>query len=237
VTVLVEAMGSARGPVRELAPVTRLATGLMLLVACLVSVPDRPTGGVQLLLTAALWLLACRPPWRVLGRTALWGLVLVGPFGLLTLAAPGPPEVGWRIVARGLGALLVGAATLWSLRVAELHRALRQLGLPRTATAVVTQICQQAGTLLGETRRISTAIKLRGASRRFGVLAALPRVWLPRVLQRSERVAMAMQVRGYDPAAFDQGPAGLRWIDGATLLLAALWVAATVALRLWGRMS
>lgn len=234
-TVLLEAMGSARGPVRQLAPVTRLATGLMLLAACLVSAPDRPAGGLQLLATTALWLLTCRPPWRVLGRTALWGLVLLGSLALLALAAPGAPEVAWRVGARGLGALLVGAATLWSLRVAELQRALRQLGLPSSAAAVVTQILQQAGTLLGETRRIAAAIKLRGA-RGWSVLTALPRVWLPRVLQRSERVALAMQVRGYDPAALEQGPARLRWIDGATLLLAALWVAATVALRLWGRM-
>jgi len=63
------------------------------------------------------------------------------------------------------------------------------------------QIVHQAASLFYETKRVASAMAVRGASgggkAAWQVLWSLPRVWLPRIVDRADRVADAMELRGY----------------------------------------
>jgi len=174
----------------------------------------RPTSSASLLalvLPLGGWLLATRPPGRALGAATLAGLVLFLPCFALTpwidptaLATPGEPlpsplVVPLRILVRGVGALLAGLATAAALTPSERYDALVALPMPHLARGVVLQVFHQAHTLGAESRRVAEAMALRCGVRRLplALVVALPRVWLPRVLRRADRVADAMDLRGY----------------------------------------
>ena len=100
---------------------------------------------------------------------------------------------------------------------------------------IVLQIVHQTGALLEETARIAAAVAVRTAG--VGgprLLVSLPRVWLPRLLARAERVGEAMEVRGVSES--DLAPARLRpagLADRMALLVSAALVGVAAALR-WG---
>jgi energy-coupling factor transporter transmembrane protein EcfT len=96
--------------------------------------------------------------------------------------------------------MLVSIATLTTLERWDWHEGLARIPMPRLLRALLAQIVHQTGHLAGETQRIAAAMAVRGAAGRwrvaFGILVALPRVWLPRVLDRADRTAAAMDLRG-----------------------------------------
>jgi energy-coupling factor transporter transmembrane protein EcfT len=105
-------------------------------------------------------------------------------------------------------------------------------------TLILLQVVQQTATLLGETRRVATAVTVRGG--RLGtaaglrLLGSLPTVWMPRIVSRAERVAIAMELRGASEVELEAlGAVSARRADALAVAAAALAVAGAVALRLW----
>jgi len=149
------------------------------------------------------------------------------------LAAP------WGILIHGLAGLLIATATVTTLMMSDLRSGLLALPLPRVFTAIVVQIVHQTSVLLAETERVTAAVAVRGGSgkRRAVVrmLISLPRVWLPRILGRADRVAAAMELRGFaeaDLRIFGHRPAGAPDIIATVTAGAVLAAAVTLRLRL-----
>lgn len=239
--------GCGRGPARRAAPPARLVAGAAFFAAVMVSTGATLAGSLCAVAAAAAWILLCRPPGKVLLAFLLLGLALFLPYFLLLPLLPDAPSgsleswrralaVPWTVFLRGLGGMLVAVATVAALGAGDLREALVRLPVPHVVSAILLQIVHQTATLFYETRRIAAAMAVRGASSggvaAWRVLFSLPRVWLPRVVARAERVGAAMEVRGYA----DAPPRSLRAVaagraDAALLAAAAVVLAAAVALR------
>lgn len=248
-TSLHELWGSGRGPVLAALPQTRLVAGGAAFAGCMVSTGATYAGSACAGGIAVAWVLACRPPGRVVRATLLLGVLLLVPYFLLVpLLAPPSADVAswhrallvpWTLLLRGLCGMLVGMATVTSLTAGDLREALLRLPVPAIVSAILLQIVHQTATLVHETRRVAAAMAVRGAVSgglaAWRVLFALPQVWLPRVIERAERVGAAMELRGYCDAAppaaarAPRGPADLAVLGAAVgaLALASL-------LRVWG---
>jgi energy-coupling factor transporter transmembrane protein EcfT len=211
-TSLHDIWGSATGPVTRLAPRTRLVCGAGLFATCLVAPAATSVGSVAVIATTIAWLAACCPPRRVVRNTAALGLAVLLPYFLLLpliphSAAPGAQPwiqafaVPWSILLRGMSGMLVSVATATTLGGNDLHEALVRLPVPAMVSAILLQIVHQTVTLVDETRRVAAAMAVRGASSgpltAWRLLSSVSQVWLPRLFVRAERVAAAMELRGY----------------------------------------
>jgi len=134
--------------------------------------------------------------------------------------------------------MLLCAATVTTLSASDLRRGLLGLPVPAMVTAILLQIVQQTATLLDESRRVAMAIAVRGASTggltAIRLIGSLPRVWLPRVMERAERVAAAMELRGFcsgDLPTFVLRP--IRMADAATLVLVLGVIGLALVIRWW----
>ncbi len=206
--------GSGRGPAARIAPQSRIVAGAILFAACLAAPAERGAGIALIAATAAGWMGACGMPGKAVKSFAVLGLAAFLPYFLLAplLAPPRAAVAGWgRLAAalaapwdvflHGLAGLFVASATITALSASDLRRGLLALPLPRLVSAVIIQIVHQTAALLAETGSIASAAALRGGSgglsAAWQVAASLPRVWLPRVIGRADRVAAAMELRGY----------------------------------------
>ena len=245
-----ELWGCGRGPVMRAAPQTRLVAGATAFAGCMVSTGATVSGSLCAGSIAVAWAVACRPPWTVLRATVLLGLALLLPYFLLLPLMPGAPAgategwrgalaVPWTILVRGLSSMVVSVATVATLTAGDLREALLRLPLPRLVSAILLQIIHQTSTLVYETRRVAAAMAVRGASSgglaAWRVLFSFPQVWLPRIIDRAERVGAAMELRGYcdvPPPSFGKsvlGGADVAAISASTAALAlAIWI------RAWG---
>ncbi len=208
----VEAWGSAEGRAKKHGPATRLATGAMLFASVLANDPATTSGLALTLVTVTGWYLAVRPPKLLIGPLLMFALTVFLPFFFLTpwvqphsdinLLIPMPWAVASRIALKGTAALLISAWTASTLEMHELERAMARLRFPRALAELLMQIIHQAHAMSEETRAISQSIRVRGATMGFRSLmalaAALPQVWLPRVLYRTDRIGDAMELRGYE---------------------------------------
>ncbi len=244
-TSLHDLWGCGRGPVTRAAPQTRLLAGAATFASCMVSTGATLSGSLCAGLICACWLWACRPPWRVVRTSLLLGLTLFLPyFLLLPLLADAPlanPEswrralvVPWTIVLRGLCGMLVCTAAVTSVSASDLREALLRLPVPSIVSAILLQIVHQTATLFSETKQVASAMAVRGASSgglaAWRVLFSLPQVWLPRVIVRAERVADAMELRGYcdlHPVASDGALMGTADFTTLGATLVALGIATT----------
>ena len=244
-----EVWGSARGPVTRLAPETRIAGGAAVFGACLIA-PAATKSGVMVIFAALLsWLLACRPPKKTVGAFLLLGLLLFLPYLLVTPLIEAPPSsragaggyglsVVWSLLAHGLSAMLVSMATVTCLSASDLREGLGRLPIPRVVSSILLQIVHQTGTLIYETRRIASAMAVRGASggglTAWRILWSLPRVWLPKVILRAERVAQAMELRGYSGVDLEASEGRRRRLgDAVALVLASGVLAGAILVRWW----
>jgi hypothetical protein len=168
-------------------PVAALLSGAALVLACLV-VPDvRPLGPFALATIVMVALVFTRPPVSFALRLfAAMALVYVPMLLFL------PPHAA----GRGAATSMVAVLAIGFMGRAALHDAINSLPLPQMPKLLLMQILHQTSVLFGETGRIRTALTVRGAGG-VRVLAALPRVWLPRVIFKAERVANALDMRGY----------------------------------------
>ncbi len=229
--------GSGGGAVGRATPPARLLFAALLVAACVAVPRELPWTLGFITMVAGATAYACAAPRRVVGRAVGFGALLYLPLALLLIAPAwfdAHTDVGAAaahatgIAVRGTGVLLVTLAVLATLRPTELHTGIGGLPLPRTARLLLIQIAHQTGVLFDETRRVTQAIALR-RGRRSGLrlLAALPRVWLERIVSRANRTAAAMDLRGYaewDPRARDEGSGADRAVltAGAAALLTAL---------------
>jgi energy-coupling factor transporter transmembrane protein EcfT len=250
-TIRFDLWGCGRGPAARLAPQARILVGFALFTACLTAPAGTAPGIALSAATAAGWVVVCGLPGRAAKSFLLLGLAMFLPYFLLApllLHRPWPPA-SWAAAARalagpwdvfwhGLAGLLVAAATLSTLSQTDLGRGLAALPVPRVMSSVIVQVVRQTSELAAETGRVAGALAVRGGSggarTAWRMLTSLPRVWLPRIIGRADRVAAAMELRGYAEADLRVlGRARIGAADVAALVAAtALWCLAA-ALR-WG---
>jgi energy-coupling factor transporter transmembrane protein EcfT len=238
--------GCGRGPVLCATPPTRLVGGASFFAACLVSTGATLTSSLYASVICAAWLVMCRPPWKVVRASLALGLALFLPYFLLLPLLPDAPSaaatgwrralvVPWTILLRGLGGMLVCASTVASLSTSDLREALLRLPVPRLVSAILLQIVHQTVVLSYETRQIMAAMAVRGASggghAAWRVLYSLPRVWLPRVIVRAERVGAAMELRGYGDCRLPSFPVAMGLVDFVVLGVAAAILVVAIAIR------
>ena len=231
---LVNIWNCASGPVRRLTPAARIVVASLVFVACIVSQPTRLLGLACLMVTTLGWLIICRPPAWLL-RSVLWlGFVMLLPIFLLGPFAESKGHflqglsVPWTLFARGLVGMLVSVSAMAAMTPGELQEGLRALKVPALVVTLVVQIIHQMGLLIEETRRISAALALRRTSEStagaWRILRAMPRVWLPRVIHRAERLAMTMELRGYGIDMPCPRIATFHWRDAISITLAVSWL-------------
>lgn len=242
--------GGGRGPILRALPETRLVAGAVTFAGCVVSSGATGAGSLCAGSIATAWVVACRPPWRVLRASLLLGLALLLPYFLLLPLFPEPAGetaeswggaliVPWTLLVRGLSSTVVSVATVTALSASDLRVALLRLPVPSVVSAILLQIIHQTGTLFYESRRLAAAMAVRGASSggltAWRVLFSLPQVWLPRIIVRAERVGAAMELRGYcncPPPTPDRRALGLADVTIIGTAVGALLLA--LSLRFWG---
>jgi energy-coupling factor transporter transmembrane protein EcfT len=241
--------GSGRGPAARLAPQTRILAGAALFAACLTAPAGTVLGVAFIAATALGWIGACGIPRREVRSFALLGLAMFAPYFLLIpLLMDGPDAAGgaaairralsapWDVFVHGMAGGLIATATVAVLSASDLRRGLLAFPIPRVLSAVLIQIVHQTAELLAETRRVVAAMAVRGASgsgrAALRAMWSLPRVWLPRIIERADRVAAAMEFRGYaeaDLRIFGRETPGA--IDACAVALAAAVLTLAAALR------
>lgn len=240
--------GSARGPVASLAPQARILCGACVFAICMAAPATTWPGIGAVVLAVSTWLALVRPPARLMRSTLLLGLVLFLPYFLLVpfirseagvtgfWDAFAPP---WNVLFRGITAMQVSVSTAAALSASALRQGLGRLPIPAVLAAVLIQIVHQTSSLVYETRRVAAAVAVRGGSSGWGtaikLIGSMPRTWLPRVLDRAERVGAAMELRGYcqrDLAAMGSVASSLT--DALAIGIALAGLAGAVSLRLWG---
>jgi energy-coupling factor transporter transmembrane protein EcfT len=243
--------GCARGPVVRLAPQTRILAGVVLFSACLTA-PARTFLGAAFIPAVALyWIGVCGMPKRAAKSMIFLGLAMFLPYfflvPLLVSGQAGISEVSawarafaapWDVFLHGLAGMFVATATAATLSASDLREGLVSLPVPRVFAAILIQIVHQASELQFETRRVAAALSVRGATSggrtALRVLTSLPRIWLPRIIAHADRVAAAMELRGYaesDPRTF--GRRAIRVPDVGSIFAVLGVLALAVALRCW----
>jgi energy-coupling factor transporter transmembrane protein EcfT len=215
---------------------------MFLFMACMVSDARTQAGLLAVSLTVLAWLAVTAAPVGLVGRLLLLGTVMLAPVFLLTPFVTAPDEnasgmaVTLSVFAKGMSTMLVATVTASTLTLPEIHEGLSTLPLPRLLTAIIVQIFMQAGTLGRETSRMAEAISLRRASAGFigGIVTmkGVSSLWLLRMLQKVERVAAAMELRGFDGADPPDEVHEPRSVDVVAGLLALSWMFVAVAARL-----
>lgn len=193
-------------------PPSRLIAGLVLFFACMAVDAATCNGIIFSSMVVVSWWFVCRPPLTILRNSFLLGLILFLPYFLLVpwlinissetitnwSAALQTP---WLILFRGLCVMLIAITTCTSLSAGDLREALLKLPIPAIISVILIQIIHQSAVLFYETKRVAAAMAVRGATKGIRnackMFVYLPQVWLPRVIMRAERIAAAMELRGY----------------------------------------
>jgi hypothetical protein len=207
-------------------PLSGLLTGLALTAACLVL----PSGvflgrialGAVLLMTFVLYL---PPPKAVLQLVALAAVI----YAPMLVFLPG------ATVLQGVITTMVAVLSIGMLGYPALHDAVAHLALPRLVKLLLLQILHQTSVLSRETAKIRQAMVVRGAVPRgfsgLQFLHALPRVWIPRVIFKSNRVAHALELRGYGMPVPGPRPHNMHKVDYIGVLTGAVTLGVGVAMR------
>jgi energy-coupling factor transporter transmembrane protein EcfT len=246
--------GSGNGLFAALSPQARLLCGVLVLVTALTSLPDPLTGIIFTLCVSAVFLLLCGAPLRHLMRASIAVVSMSAPVLCYAMIArsDGPafsPGTSLSVDAamqqqivvvalKGMSCALIVVGALSTVSFSELSDSLARIPLPRIVLLLILQILHQTQLLRDETARISDAFAVRGATsgiRASGlVLRYFPQTWLPRIVSKSDRVANAMELRGYGTALpqFVRSPMILR--DWCALCVAALMTGVVIVNRLLG---
>ena len=164
------------------------------------SVATAPTGplaiGVGVVIAAAALALT-RPSARsfVLRSLPACGM-LVALLAPLVIAGEHDRAIG--LGARGALSIVIAIAIASAIPAQSVAGALLALKTPRTLAAVIQTMLTQLASVRAEARRLGLARRLRGA-RGFGVSGGALATLLARSADRARRVALAMELRGYDP--------------------------------------
>ncbi|OGV68607.1 MAG: hypothetical protein A2283_12630 [Lentisphaerae bacterium RIFOXYA12_FULL_48_11] len=204
--------GSGNVRMRRLAPSTRIACGAVIFASCLISPMHKPLDVFFIGGAIIGWVLLCGVPWKSIAGLSLYASLLFLPLFLLIPWMVTHPSTNnhWFAAARvplgigirGTACIFICASTIAILDLAEFDMGLRNLPIPRAITMLISQIVHQTAMLTNESRRISFAVKVRGLPSgymaRLRILPALPTIWLLRIMNRAERIAAAMELRGFE---------------------------------------
>lgn len=180
------------GSARFVDPTLRLACGGILCLAAAIADGSARSGVAAEAVLVAVALALHKGTLRSLLGLLIAAIVFFAPVALL-----GSPAAALK----GFAAMMTIMAPMAGLPVHEWTIAVRRLPLPGHVRLLLEQILHQSEVLGLETRNVYRALTVRSARRGIsGLLTfshALPSVWLPRVALRAERVALAMDLRGY----------------------------------------
>jgi len=241
------AFGGADGhhAVGALTPQARLLCGVLVFAAC-AAMPLTGWCGCLLFLGVALaWCACCGLPPRRFITVLKFALCVFLPLLLLALPAHWIGEgASWRdalrppltLCARGIAGIIVTAATLSTFNLTTFAHGVAALPFPRTVASLLVQLVHQTFLLANESRRMMTAMRMRGVpearvATQLRVLAALPVCWLTRIATHAGRVGDAMELRGFDglPRNTPHGRLTLR--DALALALALQALGGALMLR------
>lgn len=240
--------GSAQGKISRLGPQIRILVGLCTFFASLITNGASLCGTSFIVLTTVGWHLVCRPPAKIWRTMLGLGFILFLPYFFLTPFVKSTSDtaiwisrlaITWNVIIHGLSGLLITTTTIATLTLSDLREGLSRLPVPRLVSSILIQIIHQTATILYETRVIASAMAVRGATHggltAWRVFYSLPQVWLPRIIQRAERVAAAMELRQYAGSVglIRQRKITLTWTDGLALGLGTGWLALAIIARLW----
>ncbi len=243
-TSFLDFWGSGNARMRRLAPSTRISCGAIVFASCLISPIHKPLG-ISVICGAMIgWVLLCGIPRRNIAGLLLYAFLLFLPLFLLAPWMEHYPSAGnnWygsaraplEIGIRGTACILICASTIAILDLAEFDRGLSRLPIPRAIASLISQIVHQTAMLTNESRRISSAVRIRGAPTgcmaRLRFLPALPTIWLLRIMNRAEHIGAAMELRGFEmtrETACESESA----LDALAMVATLLLLAATVAIK------
>lgn len=209
-----------------------VAGSMAVVLAYLGQLPWRQTSRALMTLGVAAMPFLLILPWTLRDERPAWwewGPLAIHPRGV---------EVGigiaWRMGAIGLLALSLVQTTERTLLLA----ALRRLGVPASLVWVVALSWQYAELLGREYRRLRAALRTRGFRLRsdwhsYRTLGHISGALLVHSAVRAERVAAAMQCRGFHGHFHTLGPLRPCCLSDAFAMLA-VWIV-FVALLLWDR--
>jgi energy-coupling factor transporter transmembrane protein EcfT len=201
--------GSATGSARRLTPCARITWGLSLFIATMV-LPV--TSWITTLLATGLiilWYFFTRTPWQFVKPVLFLGLALFLPYFLLIPLIDYQADnstaraalIPWSVFFKGIAVMQISLYTISTLTITDLHQGLNRLGFPSVFNIILIQIIHQTQSLIHETKNIVAANAIRGATKGFKtalyVIINIPTNWLPRVIDRAQRVANAMELRNY----------------------------------------
>ncbi len=195
-------------------PSVRMLCGVILCAAALVIEPSH-ADAIPRLLAIALGALVLHGG-RIL---RLLGLIAAGTALYVPVILLGSPAVA----CKGLAIALTMTSPASGLSPREASTVILRLPLPRFTKLLLEQMLHQAGILMHETRNVFRALTVRGGMQGVrGLLTfgrTIPLVWLPRVAHRAERVAVAMDLRGYSRRTPHAPP--VRWTRAEWVYLSA----------------
>jgi len=227
-------------------PSSRILAGGLVLAGLLLVAPSTLASVAWIAASALLWVGILRSPIGLVLGIAVWSVIVGSP--LFVLGALAGSAGGGNLAAeassafyRSIGILIKGCAvttvaltTLSTLDPAQLQGGLQRLRVPEILSGLVTQILVQAGNLLEESGNLRRALQLRVPSSRsrtaWLIVRGLVTLWLPRLLERSERVAGAMALRGFDGGSMLADPASTRLVDWLMVIGGLIWLGASVAI-------
>jgi len=215
VTSFIDFWGSGNGHLRRMIPSARIICGVVIFASCLVLPVYKPLGFYIICGTTITWAFLCGIPWKNITGLLLYAFLLFLPLFLLTPWIERHPSSGYNwydatkvpmeIGIRGTACIFICASTIAILDLSEFNTGLSLLPIPLTITSLVIQIVHQTAMLANESRRISSALRIRGVPSgyiaRLRFLSALPTIWLLRIMNRAERIAAAMELRGFEITA------------------------------------
>ncbi|RMG05020.1 MAG: cobalt ECF transporter T component CbiQ [Planctomycetota bacterium] len=207
------------------------ALGVAVLVTAIARVP--PGWFVRRLLPVDLFVLvmALVVPWSVEGRP-------LATFGPLTYSDAGL-QVVWHTALRANAIVAAMLALLGTMELPTLGHALSHLRVPDRLVHLLLFAVRYLEVLFAEYVRLRTAMRLRGfrrktsrhAYRAFGYLIGM---LLVRSLERSERVARAMRLRGFRGRFYLLDHFHFHWIDLLFAAAAVFVVGGLVVLEVAG---
>jgi energy-coupling factor transporter transmembrane protein EcfT len=198
--------------VLQLSPTGRVAVAALGALSVLTLDAGTVRGGAGVVIVVGAHCALTRAGARALTRAVGLALTLFVPWAALLLlgaawngSALNSPAVylpAARLLATSTALLVLLSAWRHYVTASDLREALARAPVPPRVGAVLLQILQQVGTLRRETIATSQALLLRGSAgerrTQLGLLVAFPRAWVPRLIERAERVAQSLEVRGFD---------------------------------------
>lgn len=215
----------------------RICVAVLVWLCCLLAPADKAAGLGFILLITGTWILVCMPRPRILAGGLITGAIAFGPyFALIPIIGPGQLVVAWSIFIKGLSSLVISICAAYSMSLTELWQGLFRLAIPRLVTMILLQIIHQTLAMWDQTIRIGRAIAVRACASGPGLLwrifTGLPGVWLPGVVQKADRVAAAMELRGFcRPWGLAIERAELTVIDLAAIVIGIALLVIAVVLR------